>query len=145
MYETDRIVQLVYFVSGVRFLAGVRLVFVTSFRIRLFRTWAIHTKGGGKRLVQTGFIHMFIKPGVTKKTREIIHGLKNPGTSPPPCLCFWSGIGANGKMAKLPKKKVKYTVIRFVSASAKFAICTVVGVKGTLDKDKKIKNAYILG
>jgi hypothetical protein len=53
MYETDRIVQLVHFVSVVRFLAGVRLVFVTSFRIRLLRTWAVHTKDGGLGLVQT--------------------------------------------------------------------------------------------
>ncbi len=76
MYETNRMVQLLHFVSGVRFLAGVRLVFVTSFRIRLFRTWAVHTKGGDIGLVRTGFIHMFRKPGVTKKTRKIIHVLK---------------------------------------------------------------------
>ncbi len=74
MCEIERIVQLVHFVSGVRFLAGVRLVFFTSFRIRLFRTWAVHTKDGGRistNTFTTGFRHMFRKPkGNEKESRN---------------------------------------------------------------------------
>jgi hypothetical protein len=73
---------------------------------------------------------MFSKTGVTKKNREIIHGLKNLGTNPMHLCASVSGLVFE-PMTKWQKYQtlknlleVKYTVIRFVSAIAKFAIWT---------------------
>jgi hypothetical protein len=84
---------------------------------------------------------MFRKPRVTKKNREIIHGLKKPNIFIIYCNSSGKSYGSETWVRELIKESVggTYTVIRFASPSAKFAICTVVGRNGTLDKDKKIK------
>ncbi len=48
-------------------------------------------------------------------------------------------IIAKAHVALAPTCFAIYTVIRFISTRAKFGICTVVGLNGTLVKDKIIK------